>query len=256
MRILLTNDDGVYAPGLAALHAALAAAHAVTVVAPETEQSAVGHAITLANPIRVRRLGPRTGFAGWAVTGTPADCVKLAVNELMPQPPELVVSGINLGANVGVNVLYSGTVSAATEAAILGLPAMAISLGTHRDPDFGYAARVAAGLAGDFAGLGLPAGVILNVNVPPLRADQVKGVVWTRQSNARLVERFLRRTDPRDQVYYWQAGETMGSEGDLSTDFPALLAGYVTLTPVRHDLTDHAALKALHLKTLQLPGPD
>lgn len=256
MRILITNDDGVYAPGLAALHAALCVAHEVTVVAPETEQSAVGHAITLANPIRVRRLGPRTGFAGWAVTGTPADCVKLAVNELMPQPPDLVVSGINLGANVGVNLLYSGTVSAATEAAILGLPGMAVSLGTHHEPDFSYAARVAAGLAGGFTDLGLPRGVILNVNVPPLMAGQVKGVVWTRQSNARLVERFLRRTDPRDHVYYWQAGETMGAEGDLATDFPALLAGYVTLTPVQHDLTDHGVLAALGLKTLELPGMD
>ncbi|MBI5524020.1 MAG: 5'/3'-nucleotidase SurE [Desulfarculus sp.] len=254
MRLLLTNDDGVYAPGLSALHAALAPLHEVIVVAPETEQSAVGHAITLADPIRVRRLGPRTGFDGWAVTGTPADCVKLAVSELLPQAPELVVSGINLGANVGVNLLYSGTVSAATEAAILGLPGVAFSLGTLKDPDFTYAARVAAHLVGLHPSLGMPSHVSLNVNVPALPAHKIKGIRFTRQSNARLVERFLRRSDPRGHIYYWQAGETMGTEGDLETDYPALRAGYVTVTPVRHDLTHEDMLAQLGVLGLDLPA--
>ena len=255
MRLLLTNDDGVYAPGLAALHAALAPLHEVTVVAPETEQSAVGHAITLADPIRVRRLGPRTGFNGWAITGTPADCVKLAVSELLPQPPELVLSGINLGANVGVNLLYSGTVSAASEAAILGLPALAFSLGSLKSPDFTYAGAVAAHLVGLYHSLGVPAGVPLNVNVPALPPSKIKGIRFTRQSQARLVERFLRRSDPRGHTYYWQAGETMGSEGDLETDYPALLAGYVTITPVRLDLTDQELLSRLRGQELGLPQP-
>lgn len=254
MRLLLTNDDGVYAPGLAALHAALVPLHEVTVVAPETEQSAVGHAITLVDPIRVRRLGPRTGFEGWAVTGTPADCVKLGVSELLPQPPELVVSGINRGANVGVNLLYSGTVSAATEAAILGLPGLAFSLGTLKDPDFTYAGRVAAHLVGLYPGLGVPPRVSLNVNVPALPEAQIKGIRFTRQSEARLVEKFLRRSDPRGHIYYWQAGETMGTEGDLDTDYPALLAGYVTVTPVRHDLTHGPMLDHLKARGLDLPG--
>jgi 5'-nucleotidase len=253
MRLLLTNDDGVYAPGLAALHAALAAEHEVMVVAPETEQSAVGHAITLADPIRVRRLGPRTGFDGWAVTGTPADCVKLALSELLPQAPELVVSGINLGANVGVNLLYSGTVSAATEAAILGLPGVAFSLGTLKDADFTYAGAVAAHMVGLYPSLGLPTHVSLNVNVPPLPAHKVKGIRFTRQSKARVGERFLRRTDPRGRIYYWQAGETMGTDGDLDTDYPALLAGYVTVTPVRHDLTHEDMLSHLGSLCLELP---
>ncbi len=254
MRLLLTNDDGVYAPGLAALHAALAGEHEVVVVAPETEQSAVGHAITLADPIRVRRLGPRTGFDGWAITGTPADCVKLAVSELLPQAPDLVVSGINLGANVGVNLLYSGTVSAATEAAILGLPGVAYSLGTLKDPDFAYAASLAAHLVGLYPSLGVPRHVPLNVNVPALPAHKIKGIRFTRQSGARLVERFLRRSDPRGHIYYWQAGETMGTEGDLDTDYPALLAGYVTITPVRHDLTHDEILSRLGGLDLQLPS--
>ncbi len=253
MRLLLTNDDGVYAPGLAALHQALAEQHDVVVVAPETEQSAVGHAITLANPIRVRKLGPRTGFDGWAITGTPADCVKLALSELMDQPPELVVSGINLGANVGVNVLYSGTVSAASEAAILGLPALAVSLGTHQDADFSYAASFAAHLLTLHASLGVPPEICLNVNVPALPAERIKGVRFTRQSNARLVERFLRRSDPRGHTYFWQAGETMGKEGDLDTDYPALRAGYVTITPVCHDLTHRQMLQELASRRISLP---
>jgi 5'-nucleotidase len=253
MRILITNDDGVYAPGLLALHRALAREHQVHTVAPETEQSAVGHAITLADPIRIRRLGPRTGMDGWAVSGTPADCVKLAVNQLLPEPPELVVSGINLGANVGVNLLYSGTVSAATEAAILGLASIAVSLDTHHDPDFSFAAAFAAHLAGRHAGLGLPPATPLNVNVPARPRAEIRGVRFCRQSQARLVERFIRREDPRGHVYYWQAGETMGREGDVETDHAALEAGWVTITPVRQDLTHGPALEGLAERELGLP---
>ncbi len=255
MHILITNDDGVYAPGLAALHQALGREHKLTVVAPETEQSAVGHAITLVDPIRVRRLGPRTGFDGWAITGTPADCVKLALHELLPQPPGVVISGINLGANVGINVLYSGTVSAATEAAIFGLPAMAISLATLKEPDFKPAARLAAHLAPALPRMGLPPGICLNVNVPAMEPARIKGLRLVRQTRARLRERFLRRTDPRGHVYYWQAGESMENQGDLGFDFPALSAGYVTVCPVGHDLTGHQALDCPGVLNLTLP-PD
>lgn len=253
MRVLITNDDGVYAPGLAALHQAVSARHQVVVVAPETEQSAVGHAITLVDPIRVRPLGPRTGFEGWAITGTPADCVKLAVHELMDEPPQAVLSGINLGANVGINVLYSGTVSAATEAAIYGLPAMAVSLGTLTEPDFGYAAQVAAHLLDGLLDLAMPQGICLNVNVPAISGSQVKGVRLVRQSQARLQERFLRRTDPRGHVYYWQAGETMESKPDPETDFASLLDGWVTVCPVGHDMTHYRALEDLDRAGFSLP---
>jgi 5'-nucleotidase len=253
MRILLTNDDGVYAPGLAALAAALNGDHQVTVVAPETEQSAVGHAITLADPIRVRRLGPRTGLNGWAVSGTPADCVKLAVNELLPQKPELVISGINKGANVGVNLLYSGTVSAATEAAILGLQGIAMSLNTHAEADYTFAAKFAAHLVGRLDGLPVSPQSALNVNVPALPEDQIKGVIFTRQSQARLLERFIQREDPRGQTYYWQAGETMQKDGGLETDYAALDEGYVSITPVRHDLTNSEILAEMNKHKLDLP---
>jgi len=253
MKILLTNDDGVYAPGLAALHAALSGAHELRVVAPETEQSAVGHAITLADPIRVRRLGSRTGFNGWAVNGTPADCVKLAVNQLLPERPDLVVSGINRGANVGVNLLYSGTVSAATEASILGLKAIAVSLNSHAAADYGFAARFVAHLVRRLPQLPASPLTPLNVNVPDLPADQIKGVLFTRQSQARLVENFIEREDPRGQTYYWQAGETMGQDIGLETDFSALRAGYVAITPIRHDMTHDPALAELRRFDLDLP---
>ncbi|RJX36308.1 MAG: 5'/3'-nucleotidase SurE [Desulfarculus sp.] len=252
MRLLITNDDGAYAPGIKTLYRALAPEHEVWVVAPETEQSAVGHAITLADPIRVHPLTPESGMQGWAVAGTPADCVKLGVHELLPQPPQMVLSGINLGANVGVNLLYSGTVSAATEGAILGLPALSISLASHAPFDFSFAASLAARLVAAFPGLGVPPGVSLNVNVPALPPEKIQGVRFCRQSTARLEERFLRRTDPRGHVYYWQAGEKMGGEGDDLTDYPALRQGYVTITPVGPDLTRHRLLEDLRQHSLDL----
>jgi 5'-nucleotidase len=253
MRILLTNDDGVYAPGLAALSTALNGDHQVTVVAPETEQSAVGHAITLADPIRVRRLGQRTGLEGWAVTGTPADCVKLAVNELLPKKPELVISGINKGGNVGVNLLYSGTVSAATEAAILGLQGIAVSLNTHAEADFSFAAKFVAHLVSKLSELPVSPQAALNVNIPALPEDQIKGVLFTQQSQARLIERFIQREDPRGQTYYWQAGETMQRDGGVETDYPALEEGFISITPVRHELTNHNILEKLRKHKMDLP---
>jgi 5'-nucleotidase len=253
MRILLTNDDGVYAPGLAALHAALHCDHELFVVAPETEQSAVGHSITLADPIRVRRLGPRTGFDGWGVTGTPADCVKLAVNQLLAQRPDLVIGGINRGANVGVNLLYSGTVSSATEAAILGIPGIAVSLNTHAEADYSYAARFVAHLVSLLPQLPITSRDALNVNVPALPEEQIKGVVFARQSQAQLTERFIQRQDPRGQTYYWQAGETMGQDGGPDTDYPALEQGFITITPVRHELTHIELLEKLRENPMDLP---
>ena len=245
MHILLTNDDGVFAPGIRALHKVLKADHEVFVAAPETEQSAVGHSITLADPIKVRPLNGPSEMMGFAVAGTPADCVKLALSELMEFKPDLVVSGINQGANVGVNVLYSGTVSAATEATIMGLGSMAFSLSSHKNRDFSHAARVAARLIGQYPEFAPPPDVSLNVNIPNLPVDQIKGVRFVRQSGARLGETFLRREDPWGRAYYWQAGESMGIEGGPETDYPSLLDGYVTITPLRHDLTHNQALEAM-----------
>nr|WP_246325192.1 5'/3'-nucleotidase SurE [Dissulfurirhabdus thermomarina] len=243
----MTNDDGIHALGLCALYEALREEHEVHVVAPEAERSAVGHAITLADPLRARPIKRNGRPFGWAVSGTPADCVKLAVHELLPGPPDLVLSGINLGANVGINVLYSGTVSAATEAAILGLRAAAFSLDTYQDPDFCFAARFAADLVHWITVLPGPGAFALNVNIPALPPNRIRGLRLTRQGTARFVERFDRRTDPRGNVYYWQAGETLAETEPEDVDSRALRDGYISITPLQFELTHHAFLSMMQI---------
>lgn len=245
MYILLTNDDGIHASGLRALYQALRQEHQVEIVAPESEQSAVGHAISLLNPLRVKKVRKNGTFFGWAVSGTPADCVKIAMAEVLPRRPDMVVSGINLGGNVGINVLYSGTVSAATEAAIMGIRSMAVSLHTYKEPDFSAAARFAARLVPELPGLDLPEGVCLNVNVPSLPENQIKGVLLTRQENGVLVEQYERRVDPRENIYYWLAGINTKRELEPGTDFWAVENGYISITPIHHDLTHYACLERL-----------
>lgn len=254
MHILLTNDDGYQAEGITALYHELSAHHQVTVVAPETEQSAIGHAITVAEPIKVRRLNKKNShFDGFAVRGTPADCVKLGFFELLPHPPDLVVSGINHGANVGVNILYSGTVSAASDAAILGLPAIAFSMRYQRDDDFSVAAQFALQMVDSFFSLEVPNGILLNVNVPNLPRRSIRGVRLVHQSDARLIEDFDRRVSPRGAMYFWLVGETMGKTGNPNDDFQSLEDGYITITPIRHDLTHYKELERLKQKESMLP---
>ena len=246
MAILLTNDDGIYAPGLAALYRELQGLGEVTVVAPESEQSAVGHSISLITPLRVKEVSLNGGVEGWAVSGTPADCVKIAMAELLPQPPELVVSGINLGPNVGINVLYSGTVSAATEAAILGVKGVAVSLNIYKDADFVTAARITRKLLVQLLGWpGWPPGVCLNVNLPALPEDQIKGVKITHQDTGPLVEHFQRRVDPREHVYFWLAEINERRDLEPKSDYGALTAGYISITPIQHDLTHYPSLASL-----------
>ncbi len=252
--ILLANDDGIDANGLAALAAALDGLGTLAVVAPATEQSAVGHAITVRDPVRAhpwpfaltaRGLGERAVWAR-AVTGTPADCVKLACQRLLPRRPDLVVSGINQGPNTAVNVIYSGTVSAATEATILGIPALAVSLCAW-DPnaDFEAAGRYARRLAERVLERGLTPGVLLNVNVPALPFDEIRGVEVTRQARARWEEEFHERRDPFDRPYYWLGGEFVNLDEGRDTDLAAIDAGYVSVTPLHYDLTAYDEIDAL-----------
>ncbi len=245
MRILLTNDDGINAPGLFALCKEFSKDNEVHVVAPETEMSAVGHAITLTSPLRVWEITRDGMFYGYAVSGTPADCVKIAVKELLEAPPDVVVSGINPGRNVGMDILYSGTVSAATEAAFLGYKAASVSIDTRKDPAYGFAARVARAVVEFIMEKGLRDGTALNVNVPGLPPEQIRGIVFARQGLSRFEERFERRNDPRGNTYYWLAGETIVENGSPDTDFVALKSGMITITPIHYDLTCEEELHRL-----------
>jgi 5'-nucleotidase len=245
MNILLTNDDGVHAPGLAALHRVLGRRHRVFVVASELEQSAVGHAITLADPIKVKKIKKNGDMYGYGISGTPADCVRIGVAELIGEPVDLVVSGINLGANVGINILYSGTVSAATEAAILGLPAFSISLDTFTEPDFEYAAEVAGKLAEMILKTDIGPNTALNVNVPALPASEIKCLTWARQCLCPAGETFARRTDPRGHTYYWRGTEKPPADAPPDSDYALLRQGFVTVTPIHFDLTRHEVVDRL-----------
>lgn len=245
MRILLTNDDGIFAKGIETLYLSVAAAHEVTVVAPETEQSAVGHAITWLDPLRVNTVNRNGSFFGYALKGTPADCVKIAVNELLTPPPQLVVSGINLGANVGVNVIYSGTVSAATEAAVLGIPSIAVSIDSFKPIDFTAATEFIPRLIALVGKRGLPPGISLNVNIPNLPADKVRGVRVTRQGAMKCLEKYDRRTDPRNHTYYWLCNSSVQTDDDPEADSAALAQGYISITPIHHDLTNYPMLETL-----------
>lgn len=211
-------------------------------VAPDRERSAVGHAVTMTEPLRAWRESWPDGREVFVVDGTPADCVKVGVRALLERRPDAVVSGINLGGNAGVNVIYSGTVSAATEATILGIPAAAVSLDTFQDPDFEPAARVAAWVVGKLLQGGLPPGVMLNVNVPALPAERIAGVKVTRQSGAVLEDRYEERHDPRGRRYFWLAAERLSVPDPRDDDdITALKEGYISVTPIHYDLTDEAA---------------
>lgn len=245
MKILLTNDDGIYAPGLAALYQELKTDFDISVVAPESEMSAVGHSITLSSPLRVRTVQKNGYFFGYGVSGTPADCVKIAVQELLKSPPDIILSGINLGANVGVNVLYSGTVSAATEGAFLGIKSAAISLDTRKDPDFTFAASFAREIIKYIIKNIHEPSIALNVNVPAVSVDRVKGVIVTRQGMGRFRESFERRVDPRGNVYYWLVGEGQVKEKLSGNDINALKNNMITITPISYDLTSREGLEKL-----------
>lgn len=247
-RILLCNDDGIHAPGIQSLAAALDGLGELVVVAPTKEQSAVGHAITVRDPVRAHEVEfevPSGSIPAWGVTGTPADSVKLACHELLDAPPDLVVSGINQGPNTAVNVLYSGTVSAATEASILGLDAVAVSLCEWSAPKFEASGRWARRVVEWVLERGLPQGVLLNVNVPALPGDEIEGLALTRQARSRWEEGFDERTDPADQSYYWLAGTFVNLDDGQETDLSAIERGYVSVTPIQHDMTAYDAFGSL-----------
>jgi 5'-nucleotidase len=235
-RILVTNDDGYASPGIQALADALAPLGEVTVVAPQVEASAVGHALTLRRPLRLEQVGPRA----YSVDGTPTDCVNVAIDEVLGGPPDIVISGINKGLNVGDDVTYSGTVAGALEGALLGYQAIAMSLEFSRGTwDFGPAAAIAAELAAALFERPLPSRRFLNVNVP---LGVIKGVRVTVQAKRNHITKVDRRLDPRDRPYFWIEEAQDDWAPDLRSDRQALLDGYVSVTPLQPDLTDHEAM--------------
>lgn len=245
MKILLTNDDGIYADGIWALFKELKKIGDVTVVAPDTEQSSVGHSITLSYPIWIKKISRKGKFFGHAISGTPADCVKFATSVILKQKPDLVVSGINFGANDGCSVFYSGTVAGAREGALLGIPAMAISLATFDDPNFSYAAKIGSKLARAILKNKLTQGTFLNVNVPNVKPKNIKGIRITTQGDVPILGSFSKRRDPNLRDYYWMTGKSPACKNDPNVDTCALDRDYVTITPIHCDLTDYSSLKEI-----------
>ncbi|MBK8268486.1 MAG: 5'/3'-nucleotidase SurE [Planctomycetes bacterium] len=245
MRILLSNDDGIYAPGILAMYDALDGLGEVDVVAPETVQSGGSHAITIRHPVLWRSVRVGDRFRGTSVEGTPADCVKLAINALLPHKPDLVVSGINAGLNTGIHVLYSGTVAAAIEGAILGCPAVAVSFELYRDMDFVAAGRIARRVIERIAEDGFRAGTVYNVNIPELKPGIPLGIRVARQSTSAMDERIERRSDPYGREYYWLTGDFKNIGEELSTDRHAIREGYVCVTPLHFDLSDRGLMERM-----------
>ena len=245
MNVLLTNDDGIYAQGLAALYNRFAQNHRVVVVAPDRERSAIGHAITLNQPLRATKISLNGAFSGYAVNGTPADCIKLAILEILPTRPDVVVAGINPGANVGANLNYSGTVAAAKEAALCGAIGIAVSIKGSRIRFYDDAALFVARLGETVFKKGLPFGTFLNVNMPNLPLKAIAGVQISRQGVEILNEYIDKRMDPRNRSYYWQGRDMQSFGEDCRIDGAALNQNFISITPVKCDMTDYRALEDL-----------
>lgn len=249
MHILVTNDDGILSPGLLALAKAMQALGRVTVLAPDRNWTASGHVKTLERPLRVREAVLFDGSPGLSTDGAPSDCVALALLGVLPDPVDLVVSGVNPGENVGHDVTYSGTVTAAMEAAISGLPGVAVSLQLPQTPtrllDFDAAAQVAQRVVRQVIEHHLNAGTLLNVNVPYRPLDEIRGIRITRQGLRIYRDELVRRLDPRNRPYYWIGGEAPGGVIEDGTDWGALAEGYVSVTPLQLDLTAHALVSEL-----------
>jgi 5'-nucleotidase len=242
--ILVTNDDGVDSPGLSALARALRAVDQVCVIAPNRNWTAAGHTKTLDRPLRVaevRLAGSR--LTAFSSDGSPSDCVALGFLGLAPERPRLVVSGINKGPNLGSDVTYSGTVSAAMEGVVSGVPAIAVSLADYYEWNFAFAARFTAKLARTVLQSGLEHDVLLNVNVPPMARSDVKGVQVTRLARREYRDELIRRKDPFGRDYYWIGGGPPGGTGEPGTDLFAVGSGYVSITPILLDLTNHALIE-------------
>lgn len=243
--ILIVNDDGIFAPGIKALTDIAKEFGKVTVVAPDKPQSGMGHAVTLNSTLRVNKTN-KEGIDYYACTGTPVDCVKIAVNKLMNQKPDLILSGINHGANSSINVIYSGTMSAAVEGALENIPSIGFSLCNHSiEADFSAAKVYAKKIIAAFLTQSLKKNICLNVNIPNISADLIKGIKVCKQAEGNWEEEFDERVDPNGNTYYWLTGKFVIYDKSNETDEWALANGYVSVVPVQYDVTDYSVINEL-----------
>lgn len=238
--ILVTNDDGITAPGIRNLVEAVKDLGHVVVVAPDSPQSGMGHAITIGKPLRLHKVEAIEGVECWQTSGTPVDCVKLARDKVLHRKPDICLSGINHGANHSINVIYSGTMSAAMEAAIEGIPSVGFSLLDYNyDADFKASKNVVSAITKKLLAEKLPEHTLLNVNIPKGAPEELKGIKICRQANAKWLEEFDEREDPRGEKYYWMVGKFVNRDNDEGTDVQALKEGFASVVPIKFDLTDH-----------------
>ena len=240
MKILVTNDDGIFSSGIFSLWEVAKEFGDVTVVAPNSEQSAVSHGITISKPIYIKEITRKNSFNGYAVSGTPADCVKIALKNIMSYPPELILSGINIGSNLGNNIIYSGTVSAAIEGSLLGVPSFAISLDTFDPISFSTSKSIIHKIINKIELSKIPLGSILNINIPNCNIDEVKGIRITKQGNQYFKDSFEECFNPKGVPYYWIKGETVDKDRSLEFDGYAIKNNYISITPLSFKMTDHS----------------
>ena len=243
--ILITNDDGIYSPGIRALWEALNSFGDIIAVAPSSQKSAISHAITIFQPLRVRQVKDVDGFCGYSVSGTPADCSKIAIKHILSKKPKVLISGINLGANVGNNIIYSGTVSAALEGTLLGIPSIAISLDSFKNDRFELSKKLARDVVSFVLKNNLPKGTMLNVNVPNIDPENFLGTRITKQGNQFFNDDFDQRIDPRGQTYYWMKGKIEDNDEDLVFDGKAISDGYASITPIGFNMTNESYMHDL-----------
>tara|TARA_Y100000591_G_scaffold305875_1_gene303822 strand:- start:58 stop:822 length:765 start_codon:yes stop_codon:yes gene_type:complete len=248
--ILIVNDDGIYSYGIQALADAMVKIGNVKIVAPDKEQSGKSHSITLNDPVRLKPVNLKKGLKGWAVTGTPVDCAKVAIKNIFNKKPDLVLSGINLGANLGKNLIYSGTVSAAYEGTILGIPSAAISLDSFKGKNFAVAKYAATIIANHLLKHKLPKGTMLNVNVPNISKKDLKGFLVTKQGNQSFSDTYEKRIDPRGNSYFWIKGKMINDDSCVAYDGQAVFSGYISITPIQFTLTNEPYINQLKKKIL------
>lgn len=253
--LLLVNDDGIHAPGLRAMYEALLPWGDVTLAAPASEQSGVGHGITYLHPLLAHKEYRDGEFYGWKVEGSPADCVRLGIMQLCPRKPDVVISGINAGCNIGINVLYSGTVAAAIEGAFFGVPSVALSQWIDGPPDYDATARRAVSLVKELVARSPASGTLWNVNFPPTKPGWPAGVKVAAMGVRRHTETMEKRIDPRGRAYYWTGWEPIRNHhADPGSDLEAMQQGFITITPLRFDLTESQSLERLQQIDWSVPA--